>query len=702
MIRASEAPEQSAQRQELEGSLAALRKLADSGPHTYAHKHLLVAAELAGLEGRDLEAMRLYERAVRSAAEQGFIQEAAVGAELAAEFFGERGLEKIAQSYRREARDGYSRWGARAKVAQLDERHPETAPPISQLHLPTIGAPVEHLDLATVIKVSQAISGEIVLEKLIDTLLHTAMAQAGAERALLILEGAAHRIAAEAVTSGGTVTVHLRDEAVAGALPESVLHYVLRTRESVILDDAAAQPSFAADPYIRQRQARSILCLPLLNRAELIGVLYLENNLAPRVFAPARIAVLKLLASQAAISLENTRLYRDLAEREAKIRRLVDANIIGIFIWNFDGRILEANDAFLDMVGYGREELASGRLRWTELTPPEWLDQCLQQIVPALQQASRLQPFEKEYFRKDGTRVPILIGGVTFETGGNEGVAFVLDLTERKNAEEALRKVQVELGRANRIAAMGQLTASIAHEIRQPISSVKMDATAALQWLTKRPPEIEEAREAVEELVKHANRANDVISRIHSLVKKATPSKDALDMNEAILEVVALTRAEAFKLGVTMVMRLADNLPRIWGDRVQLQQVIINLVINAIQAMRGVEGPRELDISIEHNRSNEVHIAVRDTGPGVNAENLPHLFEPFYTTKPDGMGMGLSICRSIIEDHGGRLWLQENDPRGALFQFTIPVKPERESDRMDRPGLGAQRLPPDVALTCPQ
>src|SRR5208337_4824851 len=210
---------------------------------------------------------------------------------------------------------GYLRWGADGKVRQLEEmysrlRMEEPAPGPTT----TIGAPVERLDLATVIKVSQAVSGEIVLEKLIDTLMRTAIEQAGAERGLLVLSHAADpRIAAEATTGGDTVLVEIRDAPVTtSVLPETVLHYVLRTRESVILDDAATQPSFAADPYIRQRQARSILCLPLVNQAKLIGVLYLENNLAPRAFAPARIAVLKLLASQAAISLENTRLYRDL------------------------------------------------------------------------------------------------------------------------------------------------------------------------------------------------------------------------------------------------------------------------------------------------------------------------------------------------------------------------------------------------------
>ena len=191
------------------------------------------------------------------------------------------------------------------------------------------------------IKVSQAISGEIVLGRLVDTLMRTAIEQAGAERGLLILpRGDEQRIEAEAKTDGDTVIVHLRDEAVTQAmLPESVLHYVLRTHESLILDDAAAQSAFAEDPYIRQRVARSILCLPLISQGKPNGVLYLENNLARGVFAPARTAVLKLLASQAAIALENTHLYRDLAEREAKFRRLVDANIIGIFIWDFDGRI---------------------------------------------------------------------------------------------------------------------------------------------------------------------------------------------------------------------------------------------------------------------------------------------------------------------------------------------------------------------------
>ncbi|MGA2126846.1 MAG: AAA family ATPase, partial [Xanthobacteraceae bacterium] len=360
-------------RADLEDSLDTLRTLADSAPHTYAHKHALAAAELAGMEGRDLDAMRLYDQAVREALEKGFIQDSAVGAELAADFFALRGLEKVAHTYRREARELYHRWGASAKVAQLDLRHPDIAPHPT---LPAAETSLEHLDLATVIKVSQAVSGEIVLGDLIDTLMRTAMAQAGAERALLILlNGPEPRIAAEATISRDAVAVHLRDEPVAEhLLPVSLLQYVLRSRESVILYDAAAQSPFGEDSYIRQHRVRSVLCMPLLNQANLIGVLYLENNLTPRVFAPARFAVLKVIAAQAAVSLENTRLYRDLAEREAKIRRLVDSNIIGIVTWDMEGRIIEANSAFLHSVGYDHEDVASGRMRWTDLTPPEWLD----------------------------------------------------------------------------------------------------------------------------------------------------------------------------------------------------------------------------------------------------------------------------------------------------------------------------------------
>src|SRR6202035_5066902 len=222
-------------------------------------------------------------------------------------------------------------------------------------------------------------------------------------------------------------------------LPESVLHYVIRTRVSVILDDASAQNPFSADQYVSQKHARSVLCLPLVRQAKLIGALYLENNLASHVFTSARISVLEVLTSQAAISLENARLYNDLGEREARIRRLVDSNIIGIMIGDSHGRIIEANEAFLDLLGYRREDLVPGRIRWTKLTPAEWAA-ADQDAIAELSATGTCKPYEKEYFRKDGSRVPVLVGGAFFEGKRDEGVVFVIDMTERKRVEEALRE----------------------------------------------------------------------------------------------------------------------------------------------------------------------------------------------------------------------------------------------------------------------
>jgi len=245
---------------------------------------------------------------------------------------------------------------------------------------------------------------------------------------------------------------------------------------------------------------------------------------------------------------------------------------------------------------------------------------------------------------------------------------------ESTRRERRYREMQSELAHADRVTTMGQLTASIAHEIKQPIATARNNASAALNFLDNNPPDVTEAKEALTCIVNDADRASDVVNRIGSLIKKAPPRREVVDLNAAILEVTALTRSEAVKSGVTVGTQLADELPCIQGDRVQLLQVMLNLIVNAIQSMRGVQdGNRELHISTLSIEPEGVCVAVRDTGHGLRPESLPRLFEPFYTTKPDGMGMGLSICRSIVEAHGGRLWATRCEPRGALFRFTIPA-----------------------------
>lgn len=513
---------------------------------------------------------------------------------------------------------------------------------------------------------------------------------------------------------------------------------------------------------------------------------------------------------------ENIALQGDVLARDKKIRRLVDANIVGVIFWERDGRILEANDAFLKMLGYDREDLASGQVNRTELTPPEWRHRDLR-TVAELKRMGTVQPFEKEYFRKDGSRVPVLVGGTMLEQNQDQGVGFVLDLTERKRAEEALRQseerfrtlvqfsfdvywetdaqhrfthqefaesladapapgseigktrwevpylepdeeawrkhretldahlpfrdfelarlgpdgskryvsvsglpvfdktgrfvgyrgvgrhiterrraeealraMQAELARANRVTAMGQLSASIAHEVNQPIAATVTNAQAALRWLRAQPPDLEEVRESLDRIVEDGKRAGNVIGGIRDLIHKVPPRKDWFDLKEAILEMVGLTRSEALRHGISMQTRLAAALPMIQGDRTQLQQVILNLILNAIEAMGELDdGNRELWISTEMDAAAGVLVTVRDSGPGLGPADAERVFQAFYTTKAKGMGLGLAICRSMVEAHGGRMWASANEPRGAVFKFTLPLQGEES--------VPAQHLRPNSA-----
>lgn len=424
---------------------------AEHSPQTFEARAALVAAEIARIEGRVVDAQDLYEKAIRSAHVQGFVHIEALANELAGLFYGARGYDKIATTYLREARHGYIRWGADGKVRQLDQLYPQISPErVFPDATATIQAPIGQLDLATVIKVSEAVSGEIVLGRLIDTIMRTALEHAGAERGLLILsQEDVYQIEAEAKTNSDSVSVALRQASITAAdLPSSVLHYVLRTKEGVLLHDVSDQNAFAGDVYFREHRPRSVLCLPLLKQARLLGLLYLENSLVRHAFTPARIAVLKVIASAAAISIENTRLYSGLQEREARVRRLVDSNIVGVMIWDLDGRIVEANDAFLDMMQYRREDLISGGVRWTDLTPPEWREQD-ERATADLKATGSVQPYEKQFVRKDGTRIAVLTGAALFELGGSDGVAFAFDLSKQKQAEAEIRALKDQLYREN-------------------------------------------------------------------------------------------------------------------------------------------------------------------------------------------------------------------------------------------------------------
>jgi PAS domain S-box-containing protein len=450
----------------------------------------------------------------------------------------------------------------------------------------------------------------------------------------------------------------------------------------VILDDASRPNLFSEDDYLRGRRTKSILCLPLIKQTRLTGLLYLENTLTSHAFTPNRTIVLDLLAAQAAISLENTRLYGDLQQREAKARRLIDSNIIGIYIVDLEGQITEANEAFLHMVGYNHDDLVSGRLRWTALTPHGWRD-TTERAVAELKAAGSVKPFEKEYVRKDGTHVPVLVGAAAFGAG-DQGVAFVLDLTDRKEAEENLREserryreAQAELAHVTRVMTLGELTVSIAHEVNQPLAGVVANAEACLGWLDRKSPNLDRARRSVEWIIEDSNRAAEVIRRVRALATKTDTQKAPLDINHAVNEAIALVRRELLSHRVSLRVQFSRELPAVLADRTQLQQVIINLVMNGIEAMQPVtDRPRELVIQSHQDEAQQVQVTVKDCGVGISAGNADRLFNAFFTTKSSGMGMGLSICRSIVAAHGGRLWAEPNLPHGATFHFTLPSHQE--------------------------
>jgi PAS domain S-box-containing protein len=953
------------------------------------------------------------------------------------------------------------------------------------------------LNLAAALKVSEEISGEIVPEKLIDKLLRTAIEHAGAQRGLLIVpRGDELRIEAQAIAVGDRVAVYLGESVNSTpTLPESVLRSVVRTQRAVLLDDAAAPSAFSADPCIAQHATRSILCLPLLNRSRLIALLYLENNLAAGVFTPDRINLLKVPASLVATSLENAHLHRELTESEAKFRRLLDSNIVGICTWDLDGRVLEANEMFLRLYRYERDDLISGRLRWTDFASSQERERDLHDRLARLQNGESMPPVEWDLIRKDGSRVPLLTDSALFE-GASQGIAFALDLTERKRVEQALRQheaylaeaqrlthtgswafnaatgkvnywsdemfrifgidardgaptrdeqvrfthpedrarnrdaieiairdksgfvldyrkamadktvrhlhsighpvldktgalvefvgtvvdvtehkcaeqrllvqyrvtrilaeaatldeatpkilqamceclgwdsgslwridgeagllrhaerwhapsvvapqfdaairlstfrpgsgipgrawasrapvfipdiaqdpearyrdaaareglhaafafpillgsevlgvmgfvsrnawrpdqnlldvmatlgsqigqfakrtaavdelrlrvsmlqnipvaafsvmpdgtpeivnqlwneylgqtpdhvnsdaeacmdplhpedrervsrgywegirsgrgysmearflrardrtyrwhlnravpvrdaegnilrfvgtstdvhdwrqaqetlrnTQTEFAHMTRVMTMGELTASIAHEVNQPLGAIVTSAAAGARWLATKPPQMDKARRALERIANDGRRAAEVIRRIRALMKRQAPRKEWLDINETIREVIQLAQYQLRRSEILLESRLGQDLPLVRCDRVQLQQVLLNLIINAIEAMSGIkERPRELTIASASDGPDAVTIEVRDSGSGLDPEHAPHLFEPFYTTKAEGLGIGLSISRSIIEAHGGRLSAAANSPHGTVFLFSLPV-----------------------------
>ena len=604
-----------------------LRVWAENCPTNFETRAALVAAEIARLESRVLDAEVLYEQAIRSAHENGFVHNEALDYELAARFYAARGFEDIAHLYLRNARYGYLRWGADGKVQQLDEMYPhlrteEPAPgPTS-----TIGAPLQHLDLATVIKVSQAVSGEIVLEKLIETLLKTAVEHAGAERGLLILpQGEQYRIEAEITTSPDQVEVQLRQAPVTSSeLPESLLRYVIRTQEKVILDDASVQNLFSEDEYLCQRRSRSILCLPLVKQARLMGVLYLENNLAPRVFTPKRLAMLELLASQASISLDNARLYAGLAQENSDRRRAEEAlreseqrmalathgANLGIWIRDFARNEIWASDKWRELFGFSPSQRLEFECILQRLHPDD-RESIRQALAKALGGEGT---YETEYrvVLPDGRMRWIASrGGVEFDATGKPVLmrGASLDITTRKQAEEAARDLSGRLIYAQEAERM-----RLARDLHDDLSQSLALLSVELEMFGQRPPaELGRISAQMQEFSAQVKRLS---ADVHRLSHELHPAK----LKQLGLVAALRGFCKEFAVAHEMAIEFADrSVPRAVPEHAALclYRIAQEALHNVVKHSGGTAARIELAIE-----GSELRLAIADDGVGFDPERM--------------------------------------------------------------------------------
>jgi PAS domain S-box-containing protein len=377
---------------------------------------------------------------------------------------------------------------------------------------------------------------------------------------------------------------------------------------------------------------------------------------------------------------ERKRAEDEVRASETRFRTSVDHLTDALFIHDDQddrGRVIDVNQQACDSLGYTREEL----IGMTAFDYDPSVDVTLNLSIKERLARGEIFSFESVHRRKDGTEFPVEVRARPFWHGDHRfGLALARDITDRKRAEaelERLRQLEADLGHMNRVTTLGELTASLAHEVNQPIAAAVTNANTSVRWLASEIPNIDEAREAAKRAAKDATRAADIINRIRSLFTKGEVQRESVDVNDIINDMIVLLRNEAMRYAVSIRSTLAADLPHVMADRVQLQQVLMNLMANSIDAMKEVSGIRELTLMSQRAGSGQVLVSVTDNGMGLPPD-MGQIFHAFFTTKPHGTGMGLAISRTIIESHGGRLWASSNSDRGATFYFTLPTKIEAQ------------------------
>jgi signal transduction histidine kinase len=543
----------------------------------------------------------------------------------------------------------------------------------------------ETSELELIAQAFRAISKEISYEGLANALLKAALGYSGATRgAVLLSEGGELLAKADASFPRERATFFASQPPVGEfRLPADLSERVLACQETVVRR-GSWKGSALIDPAQRA-PGRNItqLCLPLIHQERTIGVLYLESGRAREAFAPRCVSVMSMLASQAAVSFESAQLFEALRETNMWMVKGQQIGRMGSYRWNTRTLLSRSSRECYRIFDIDQDvnpvpfELFRDRIHPDDFPA---LEQALAEAV------STKSPFSHEYrvVHRDGTTLRVFAVG-QFDlgpTGDVELEGIITDITERKAAEQALMDARTELARAVRLASLGELAGSIVHEINQPLTGIITSAEACLRWLARDPAEPAEARKSAMRVVEQGRRASAVVTGLRSsLVRDAQLRFTDVQINDAVEEILLLFKRDLERARVTLRTDFDRSIPNIEGDQVQLQQVVLNLVRNAIDAMAEVNGRSRVLTAASKAANGHVSVAIADTGVGIDARSRERLFDALYTTKGEGLGLGLSICRKIITVHGGRLWVEKNTTHGSTFTFALPL---RQSTQMSR------------------
>lgn len=535
----------------------------------------------------------------------------------------------------------------------------------------------ETSELELIGKAFRAISKEISYDGLAKALLKAALNYSGAARGAVLLSENGELLAKADASFPRERAKFFASQPPVGdfRLPAELSERVLTRQETVVSQDSWKGSALIDPAECPPGRNIAQLCLPLIHQERTIGVLYLESEREQETFTPRCVSVISMLASQAAVSFESAQLFEALRETNMWMVKGQQIGRMGSYRWNTRTLLSRASrecyrifDINLD-VNPVPFEVFKDRIHPDDFPA---LEQALAEAV------STKSPFSHEYrvVHKDGATLRVVAVG-QFDlgpTGDVELEGIITDITERKAAERSLTDARAELARAARLASLGELAGSIIHEVNQPLTGIITSAEACLRWLARDPAEPGEARKSAMRIVEQGRRASDVVTGLRSLVRDAQLHFADVEINEAVEEVLVLSKRELERAGVTLRTDFDRSLPNVEADRVQLQQVVLNLVRNAIDAMADVNGRVRVLTASSKVADGHVCVAIADTGVGIDSASTERLFDALYTTKGDGLGLGLSICRKIITVHGGRLWVEENTSLGATFIFALPLR----------------------------